>query len=142
MQDRLFPRWFALSLSALAACGGGSATAPDAAIDAAIDAAPDAPGDPTADQLRAATASCTVIGGKLANNDGGTATVDICGAPGVVFWTADMDIDCDGKMSAQCNITADPDYQNQTAASDSMGKPLDAAVLPYVVFPGASAKFT
>ncbi|HEY4178532.1 MAG TPA: glycoside hydrolase family 75 protein [Kofleriaceae bacterium] len=136
-------RWFALSLSALVACGGSGAGTPDAAMDANdATVTPDALGEPTADQLRAATATCTVIGGKYAKDSGGTATVDICGATGVVFWTADMDVDCDGKMTPECNLQADPAYQNQTAASDSMGNALDAANLPYVVFPGASTKFT
>src|SRR6185503_2965501 len=67
--------------------------------------------------------------------------IPICGLPGAVFWKADLDVDCDGKMTAQCNLPTDPAYQNQTAATDSMGQPLDAAALPYVVIPGKSTRF-
>ena len=46
-----------------------------------------------------------------------------------------MDIDCDGQKTMQCNLSTDPAFQNQTAATDSNGMPLDAANLPYVVVP-------
>lgn len=132
---------FAWVLVLVAACGSdGAMMQPDAAIDALT---PDAERvDPTAAQLRAATANCTVIGGKYKPGSNQAATIDICGATGVVFWTADLDVDCDGKMSTQCSLSTDPDYLPETAASDSHGDPLDAATLPYVVFPGASTKFT
>ncbi|CAN5883312.1 glycoside hydrolase family 75 protein [soil metagenome] len=131
---------FAWVLVLVAACeGSGEETSPDAAIDATSD---DAPGEPTADQLRSATAICTVIGGKYKPGSNQAATIDICGATGVVFWTADLDVDCDGKETAQCSVDTDPDYLSSTAASDSHGDPLDAAALPFVVLPGASTKFT
>ncbi|MBL9015494.1 MAG: glycoside hydrolase family 75 protein [Myxococcales bacterium] len=103
---------------------------------------PDAPGLPTADELRAAIATCNVVGGKYAENGGGTATVDICGLPTAVFWKADLDVDCDGKETAKCNLQTDPYFQNQTAAVDSMGDPLDAATLPFVVVPGVSPRWS
>ena len=133
----------------LVACSGASpvgsddaAVANDAA-DAAVanDAAdePDAP-DPIA-ALQALTASCNqVSNGLYALNAGDTPTVPICGLTGAVFWKADMDVDCDGKQTTQCNSSTDPDYQNQTAAVDSQGNPLDAANLPYVVIPGKSTR--
>ena len=65
----------------------------------------------------------------------------MCGLVGAVFWQADMDIDCDGKTTTQCNSTTDPSYQNQTAATDSQGNPLDAAALPYVVVPSNGTRF-
>lgn len=46
-----------------------------------------------------------------------------------------MDIDCDGKTSNVCNRRTDPSYQSETAATDSKGKPLDAATLPFIVLP-------
>src|SRR6185369_16467436 len=58
-----------------------------------------------------------------------------------VFWEADLDIDCDGKESTQCNLGTDPDFQNQTSATDSHGDPLDSASLPFVVVPLPSARF-
>ena len=103
---------------------------------------PDAQGLPTADELRAAIATCNVVGGKYAENGGGTPTVDICGLPTAVFWKADLDVDCDGKETAKCNLQTDPYFQAQTAAVDSMGDPLDAAALPYVVVPGVSTRWS
>jgi hypothetical protein len=103
---------------------------------------PDAPGDPTAAQLLAAISTCNVVGGKYAKDGGGTPTVDICGLTGAVFWKADLDVDCDGKMTTKCSLATDPDYMNQTAATDSMGDPLDAAALPFVVVPGVSTRWS
>lgn len=96
---------------------------------------------PTAQQLRDKLATCTVIGGTYAADSGGTSNINICGLTGAVFWIADLDVDCDGKTTTKCNLTADPAYQNQTAATDSAGQPLDAAALPYVVVPGKSTRW-
>jgi hypothetical protein len=97
---------------------------------------------PTAAELRARIATCDPVnGGSLATDDGRAATVSICGLSGAVFWKADLDIDCDGMHTDRCNRTTDPSYQNQTAATDSRGNPLDAASLPYVVLPGKSTRF-
>ncbi len=112
---------------------------PDAAPDANVDAAPT---DPSASDLLAAVADCSmVIGGPYMDGPGQPNDVDICGFTGAIAWTSDMDIDCDGKESPQCNLQTDPYYMGQTAANDSMGDPLDAATLPYVVFPGASTRW-
>jgi len=114
----------------------------DAGTDAGsnVDAGADA-GDPVA-KLLALTSSCTqVSNGLYSLNAGDTPTVPICSLTNAFFWKADMDIDCDGKQTTQCNIQTDPDYQNQTAATDSKGNPLDAANLPYVVVPGKSTRF-
>lgn len=127
-------------LALLAACGDPAMM--DPGPDASVDAAPDAPGGPTAAQVMTAIASCNVVGGKYANGGGLPANVDICGLTGAVFWKSDLDVDCDGKMTPQCNLTTDPNYMSQTAASDSMGNPLDAANLPYVVVPGVSTRWS
>src|SRR5512135_2943297 len=124
-------RWVALL--ALAACGGSDATSPDGPV--AGDAMVDGAGAPTAAELLAKLATCNKVGGDYATDSGGAQTISICGLTGAVFWKADLDVDCDGKMSAQCNINTDPAYQNQTSATDSAGNPLDAATLPYVVVP-------
>ena len=131
-------RRLSIVLALLAACGDDAMTGPDAGLP------PDAPvaGDPTAAQLLGAIATCTIVGGKYAKDAGGAATVDICGLTGAVFWKADLDVDCDGKMSAQCSLSTDPDYMNQTAATDSHGMALDAAALPYVVVPGVSTRWS
>jgi hypothetical protein len=122
------------------ATDGGSTLDASTSIDAGVDAEVDA-GDPVA-RLLALTASCDQVSvGLFSLNAGDTPTVPICGLTNAVFWKADMDIDCDGKQTTQCNSTTDPDYQDQTAAVDSMGNPLDAANLPYVVVPGKSTRF-
>lgn len=93
-------------------------------------------------RLLSLTSSCNqVSSGLYALNAGDTPTVPICGLTGALFWKADMDVDCDGKTTAQCSSSTDPDYQDQTAAVDSQGNPLDAANLPYVVVPGKSSRF-
>ena len=139
----------ALPLLLLLGCDSGPAIVPD---EADADAAPEAAagldagdagdgGDAIA-KLEALTANCNqVSNGLYALNGGDTPTVPICGLGGAVFWKADMDIDCDGKVTTQCNSTTDPYFQNQTAATDSQGNPLDAANLPYVVIPGKSSRF-
>jgi Fungal chitosanase of glycosyl hydrolase group 75 len=153
------PASFVLGLL-VTACSSGSPIGPDdagqdASLDATSDAgaakdaaAPDASADAPADagdllaKLQALTASCNqVSNGLFALGSGQTPTVPICGLTGAVFWKADMDIDCDGKTTTQCNINTDPWYQNQTAATDSQGNPLDAANLPYTVVPGKSTRF-
>ena len=99
-------------------------------------------GPPTAGQLRARIANCDMmIGGPFSADPSDPSVIPICGLPGAVFWKADLDVDCDGKMTAKCNSQTDPAYQNQTAATDSMGQALDAAALPYVVIPGKSTRF-
>jgi hypothetical protein len=131
-------RW--VVVLALAACGGPDASAPDGAIDGA-DPGIDSAGAPTADELLAKLATCDRVGGDYATDSGEAQTIEICGLSSAVFWKADLDVDCDGKMSAQCNLTADPAYQGETSATDSNGDPLDAAALPYVVVPLPSSRF-
>jgi len=132
-------RW--LVVLAVAACGGDtSAMKPDGPSgmgDATADAAP----PPSAADLLGKLATCTKVGGDYATDSGGAQTISICGLTSAVFWKADLDVDCDGKMSTQCNLTTDPAYQNQTSATDSHGDPLDAATLPYVVVPLPSTRF-
>jgi hypothetical protein len=60
---------------------------------------------------------------------------------GAVFWTADMDIDCDGRATAACNSATDRSYSPQTSAVDSAGRYLDASSLPFVVVPRPSDRF-
>src|SRR5262249_22134774 len=138
-------------LAVLAACSGsmmprGGADAGDDGGDArradgATGDAGSGSGAPTAAELLAALGSCTAVGGDYATDEGGAQDIPICGLSIGVYFQADMDVDCDGKASAQCNSSTDPDYQDQTAAVDSNGDPLDAAALPYVVIPGVSARF-
>jgi len=95
---------------------------------------PDVP--PTAAELLAAVQTCdVVIAGPFATDANKPGTIDVCARPGIVHWVADMDIDCDGKESPQCNLSTDPYFQDSTSANDSMGDPLDSAALPFVVLP-------
>lgn len=125
------------ALVAVAACGEPADVEPDASL--TEDAGPALP---TAQALRDRVASCgDVVGGTYAPDGGRPSTISICGFPGAVAWTADLDVDCDGKQTPQCNSTTDPYFMNQTAATDSNGDPLDAATLPFVVIPGRSMRF-
>ena len=121
--------------------GGDPMGGPDAPTSDAL-ASIDANDLPTAAELLATMAACNPrVGGAFATDSGGTSNISICGLTNAVYWKADLDIDCDGKMSTQCNLTTDPAYQNQTSATDSHGAPLDAAALPFVVVPGRSVRF-
>lgn len=95
------------------------------------------------EQILAKLETCRrVSSAPFAKDAGGAARLDVCGLRNAVFWKADMDIDCDGKPSAVCNRNTDPSYQAQTAATDSTGKPLDAAKLPFIVVPGVSSRWS
>lgn len=97
---------------------------------------------PTAAELVDRIASCDqVVGGPYAAGSSQPANISVCGLPNAVFWTADLDVDCDGKVSTKCNLMTDPWFMGQTAGTDSSGDPLDAAALPYVVIPGRSTRF-
>lgn len=85
--------------------------------------------------LLALTGACTnVVSQHQYALDSGAKT-DICGLTGAIFFTADMDIDCDGKTTAECNSQTDCCYQPDTAFHNSSDQPLTASVTPYVVIP-------
>lgn len=134
------------------ACGDPDDLSPDGmALDGAGAGADAAPGPdagptlPTAAELLALLTSCDAIGGPYARDSGGTANIDVCsltrGTTTAIWWQADLDVDCDGQVSTECNLMTDPSFLPQTAATDSMGNYLDAATLPFVVFPGASTRW-
>jgi hypothetical protein len=50
------------------------------------------------------------------------------------FWTADMDIDCDGRETQFCNKKTDPDFQNQLSCDCD----ISANDTPYFVIPTGS----
>jgi hypothetical protein len=110
-------------------------------------------GSPAVAKLLALTKNCTAANkiasdtGKFATDSG--ATVHVCSLPGAagtadaggaLYWTADMDIDCDGLMTANCPGPAgpdhDPSYYNQTAFSGPNSTALTSEKDPYVVIPG------
>lgn len=79
-----------------------------------------------------------ISNGRYRTDEETTATVPVCGANGAVFWKADMDIDCDGQVTAHCNWDTDPWFQDDTAFHQSDGRPLNSETLPYVVVPSPS----
>jgi hypothetical protein len=137
-------RW--LALIALVGCGTSHAMEPPDGANPDGMAPGDTAGDgmiapPTAAELLAKLATCNRVGGNYATDSGEAQTISICGLANAVFWKADLDIDCDGKPSAECNSMTDPSFQAQTSATDSHGDYLDSAMLPYVVVPLPSARF-
>ncbi|KUN03424.1 hypothetical protein AQI95_23280 [Streptomyces yokosukanensis] len=117
-------------LPAHATAGSAAGTAPASAREGSVSAA----------DLLAKVKSCSQISnGKYKTDDETSATVPVCGKNGAVFWKADMDIDCDGQTTTNCNKNRDPWYQDDTAFHQSDGKPLKAESLPYVVVPSSSS---
>jgi Fungal chitosanase of glycosyl hydrolase group 75/Carbohydrate binding module (family 6) len=98
----------------------------------------DAP--PTAAELLAKVSSCSQISTGLYRTDQDTsANIPVCGKNGAVFWKADMDIDCDGIRTTQCNENTDCCFLPDTFCHTASDQPLNAAVLPYVVVPSPSS---
>ncbi|MFD4501674.1 glycoside hydrolase family 75 protein [Streptomyces sp. NPDC058457] len=97
-------------------------------------------GSVSAADLLAKVTSCSQISnGKYRTDDETSATIPVCGKNGAVFWKADMDIDCDGQRTTNCNEDRDPWYQDDTAFHQSNGQPLKAESLPYIVVPSTSS---
>jgi hypothetical protein len=95
---------------------------------------------PTAEQLLAKVKSCDnpVTKSPLQTDEDAPSDVNVCGLKGAVFMKADMDIDCDGQETDQCNSDTDCCFQNDTTFHQSNGDPLNSAELPYIVLPEAS----
>ncbi|WP_405387437.1 glycoside hydrolase family 75 protein [Streptomyces sp. NBC_01102] len=132
-------RMLALSVVSGAALLAAAAL-PAAAFTTPADGADSGSGkDPvSAAGLLARVKSCTRISdGKYRTDQGGPAKVPVCGTKGAVFWEADMDIDCDGRITKACSSRTDPSFLPETAFQTSAGRPLDSARLPYVVVPGS-----
>lgn len=93
--------------------------------------------EPTADQLIAALGACAPISSSRWKTDASNpiaSNIAVCSGHGVISWTADMDIDCDGSSAPGC--TVDSTQMPDTAWHDSHGNPLDAATIPFIVVPG------
>jgi len=96
-------------------------------------------GAPTAAELLAKVNTCNqVSNGRYKTDSETNATIPVCQKTGAVFWKADMDIDCDGIRTTQCNENTDCCFLPDTACHTSNNRPLNAAQLPYVVMPSAS----
>lgn len=95
---------------------------------------------PTAAELLAKVTSCSQISNGTYKTDQELGrTIPVCGKNGAVFWKADMDIDCDGIRTTQCNENTDCCFFPDTAFHTSTDQPLNAAQLPYVVVPSPSS---
>jgi hypothetical protein len=96
-------------------------------------------GSDVVDKILALTASCTTANMVSAHTypDPGSMVIDvpICALKGALFFNADMDIDCDGRPTANKCPGPDPSYQPDTAFHNLQDQPLEAAVTPYVVIP-------
>jgi hypothetical protein len=112
-------------------------------------------GSPAVAKLLALTSNCSATN-KIASDtglfqtDSGT-TVHVCSlkggtgnSGGAVYYTADMDIDCDGLTTTHCPGTGadkDPSYDDQTSfsgpnsKSNAKGPSLASENTPYVVIP-------
>ncbi|MEN8651303.1 glycoside hydrolase family 75 protein [Streptomyces sp. 21So2-11] len=113
--------------------------APPPAEAGAVEAGAVEAGAVGADALLAKVRSCSQISnGRYRSDEGAKADVPVCGKNGAVFFKADMDIDCDGQVTARCNKRTDRWFQDATAFQQSDGKPLNSEKLPFVVVPGAS----
>ena len=100
------------------------------------------PADPTVADLVALTQNCTPVAGtsKFKTDSGAnSATVQLCQLNGAIFWKADADIDCDGAADPKC--TVDPYYLPTTSATDSNGKYINSAKVPFYVVPLPSNGF-
>lgn len=97
------------------------------------------PNGPSANELLALLNNCRQISSSLYKTDAETSpTIPVCALNGAVYWQADMDVDCDGKVTSVCNSTTDPAFQPDTFVHSSTDEPLDASILPYVVIPSPS----
>ncbi|WP_405970033.1 glycoside hydrolase family 75 protein [Streptomyces sp. NBC_00988] len=97
-------------------------------------------GDVRAADLLAKVRDCVPVSrGRYRSDDGGRATIPVCGTKEAVYWKADLDIDCDGQAGARCNARTDPLFSSMTAYQQSDGRYLNAERLPYIVVPAASA---
>ncbi|MFE7853518.1 glycoside hydrolase family 75 protein [Streptomyces sp. NPDC057403] len=96
-------------------------------------------GDVSAADLLAKVRGCTQVSrGRYRSDEGGRATIPVCGTRDAVFWKADLDIDCDGRAGPRCNRRTDPLFSSLTAYQQSDGRHLSAERLPYIVVPAVS----
>jgi Fungal chitosanase of glycosyl hydrolase group 75 len=96
---------------------------------------------PSASQLLAKVTNCGSPSGKYATDDGEPSRISICKAGKAFFWKSDMDIDCDGVRTSNCNEDKDPWYQPQTSFETSKGRPFQADKTHYFVIPLPSNRF-
>jgi hypothetical protein len=99
---------------------------------------------PTAAQILArAGRGCTKVSkSNYKTDEDGGGSVSICKAGKAFVWKADMDIDCDGIRTKNCNEDTDCCYQPQTSFETSKGKSFQADKTHFYVIPLPSSKFS
>ncbi|MGH8793507.1 MAG: glycoside hydrolase family 75 protein [Stackebrandtia sp.] len=92
---------------------------------------------PSADELRNVVDGCPtqLSNGEYSEDQDGDSYIPVCQTSNAVHWKADMDIDCDGQRTDECNENTDPYFQPETAWNQSDGQPLISAQLPFIVVP-------
>jgi hypothetical protein len=91
-------------------------------------------GDVSAAQLLAATKHGQLIKeteNKFQTDMDKPKNISMYSLTNATFWTADMDIDCDGRETPFCNKKTDPDFQNQLSCETDIA----ADETPYFVIP-------
>src|SRR5258705_8436083 len=94
-------------------------------------------GDGPAAQLLAATKHGELIKeteNKFQTDMDKPKNISMFSLTNATFWTADMDIDCDGRETPFCNKQTDPDFQNQLSCDTDIA----AVETPYFVIPTGS----
>jgi len=134
---------------------GSSGSSGDSGLGGTTNALGTIAGSPAIPLLVALTKNCTAANaipsdpGNFVLDNGMVARVcSLKGGPGnaggAVYFTADMDIDCDGLTTTHCpgtGVNMDPSYDNQTSfhgpnsASNAKGPSLASENTPYVVIP-------
>lgn len=99
-------------------------------------------GDTSAILAKLSGCASRISSSPYAKDSGGSPTIDICQRGSAVYFTADLDVDCDGKSSSVCSKATDPYYQSQTAGLESNGSALNPATLPFIVVPGVSSRWS
>ncbi|MEW2251050.1 glycoside hydrolase family 75 protein [Streptomyces sp. NPDC006975] len=119
-----------------------SATAPRPAAGPPPVSAVRSPGAVRAADLLARARSCTPVSrGRYRTDEDAPPTVPVCGTRDAVLWTADLDVDCDGRPTARCNDATDPLFTETTAFTEADGRSPSAEDLPYIVVPAPSDRW-
>jgi len=91
-------------------------------------------GPPTAEQILGKLGSCNKVKGPFNPDGPDTGNIDVCQTGSVLWWKADMDVDCDGIQTPPCDT--DNTGQPQTSIVDlAPSGDVDPTKLPYFVIP-------
>ena len=91
-------------------------------------------GPPTGAQIIAKLGNCTKVKGPFNPDGPNTGNIDVCQTGNVLWWKADLDVDCDGIQTSPCDT--DNTGQPQTSIVDlAPSGDVDPTKLPYFVIP-------